>query len=59
MTPHPFFCCPSGWFFTSSPIITTNWFANSSRDVWTVPLGGGFGKIIHWRRLTMNLSVQA
>ena len=31
----------------------------SSRDVWTVPLGGGFGKIIHAGKLPINLSVQA
>ena len=35
-----------------------SWVA-SSRDVWTVPLGGGFGKIIHAGKLPINLSVQA
>ena len=33
-----------GWYLTSTPIITSNWEAKSS-DEWTVPVGGGFGKI--------------
>ena len=33
-----------GWYATTSPNITANWkAANNNR--WTVPLGGGFGKI--------------
>jgi len=27
--------------------------------VWTVPIGGGFGKVIHPGKLPVNLSVQA
>ena len=33
---------PSGWYFTSAPIITANWEA-SSGNRWTVPFGGGAG----------------
>ena len=33
-----------GWYATSSPIVTANWKADSN-DRWTVPLGGGLGKI--------------
>jgi hypothetical protein len=32
---------------------------SSSRDVWTVPIGGGFGKIVHLGKLPINLSFQA
>ncbi|MGB9277461.1 MAG: hypothetical protein WCC08_19760, partial [Terrimicrobiaceae bacterium] len=61
MTLQPFFNYnfPGGWYFSASPIITANWAAESSRDVWTVPVGGGFGKIIHLGRLPVNISVQA
>ena len=61
MTLQPFFNYnfPGGWYLTTSPIITANWVASSSRDVWTVPLGGGFGKVIHAGKLPVNLSVQA
>lgn len=36
---------PDGWYFTTSPIVTANWKAEKGGDVWTVPLGGGFGKV--------------
>ena len=36
---------PGGWYLTSSPIITANWKADKAGDVWTVPLGGGVGKL--------------
>ena len=61
MTLQPFFNYnfKGGWYLTTSPIITANWAADSSRDVWTVPIGGGFGKIIHAGKLPINLSAQA
>ena len=33
-----------GWSVGSSPEITTNWIASGGK--WTVPVGGGFGKVI-------------
>lgn len=36
---------PDGWYLTTSPIVTANWKAEKAGDVWTVPLGGGFGKL--------------
>ncbi|WP_084801622.1 outer membrane protein [Bradyrhizobium sp. Ec3.3] len=33
-----------GWYLTSSPVITANWLAPSDQR-WTVPIGGGFGRI--------------
>jgi hypothetical protein len=33
-----------GWYVTSSPIITANWKAPSG-SVWTVPFGGGLGRV--------------
>ena len=33
-----------GWYVTTAPIITANWEADDDHR-WTVPLGGGFGKI--------------
>ena len=35
---------PSGWFVTSSPIVTANWLAAPGQK-WTVPVGGGFGRV--------------
>lgn len=47
-----------GWYLTSSPIITANWEADSS-DRWSVPVGGGFGKIFRIGKQAMNASVQS
>jgi len=47
-----------GWYLTSSPIITANWEATSGNK-WTVPVGGGFGKVQRIGGLPFNLSVQA
>jgi hypothetical protein len=33
-----------GWYLTSSPIITADWLATSDQR-WTVPIGGGLGRI--------------
>jgi opacity protein-like surface antigen len=35
---------PEGWFLTSSPIITADWLAAPGQQ-WTVPVGGGFGRV--------------
>lgn len=34
-----------GWYLTTGPIVTADWKADKAGDVWTVPLGGGFGKL--------------
>jgi hypothetical protein len=49
---------PQGWYLVSAPIITANWKA-SSGNKWTVPFGGGFGKIFRIGSLPpMNANVQ-
>jgi hypothetical protein len=35
-----------GWYVTSAPIITANWEADND-DEWTIPLGGGVGRVFH------------
>jgi hypothetical protein len=48
----------NGWYLTSAPIITANWKADSG-DKWTVPVGGGVGKIFRVGKLPpMNFNVQ-
>ena len=60
MTFQPFFNYnfSHGWYLTTSPIMTANWTA-APQNVYTIPLGGGFGKIIHLGKLPVNLSAQA
>lgn len=47
-----------GWYLTSAPIITADWEA-SSDNKWTVPFGGGFGRIFRVGKQPMNASLQA
>jgi len=49
---------PQGWYLTSAPIITANWKASSGNQ-WTVPFGGGVGKIFKIGKQPMNSSAQA
>jgi hypothetical protein len=42
-----------GWYISLSPIITANWEA-ADGDEWTVPCGGGFGKIFRLGQLPVN-----
>jgi hypothetical protein len=45
-----------GWYLTSSPIMTANWEAD---DEWTVPVGGGFGRVFHIGKQPVNMQFQA
>lgn len=49
---------PDGWYFSSAPINTANWKAPSG-EKWTIPVGGGFGKILTIGGLPVNASAQA
>lgn len=61
---------PGAFYLTTSPIITANWKAARGGDVWTVPLGGGIGKLFRLgdvlpleghpiAKLPMNIQLQA
>src|SRR5579864_1807817 len=46
-----------GWYVTSAPIITANW--NASRgNVWTVPFGGGVGRVQKLGNQPVNWKVE-
>jgi hypothetical protein len=49
---------PDGVYLTTSPILTVDWKASSGNQ-WTVPLGGGIGKIFHFGRLPVNMQIAA
>ena len=49
----------AGFYLVSAPIITANWHAEDSDDVWTVPVGGGIGKIFYLGRIPVNTQVSA
>ena len=47
-----------GLYLTTSPVLTVNWKADSGNQ-WTVPLGGGVGKIFHLGKLPVNAQIGA
>lgn len=48
---------PGGLYATMSPVVTADWKADND-DRWTVPLGGGVGKIVHFGKLPINFQTQ-
>lgn len=49
---------PDNWYVTSAPIITADYNRDSS-DRWTIPFGGGFGRLITAGKVPVNVSMQA
>ena len=48
----------NGWYLTSSPIFTADWEKPSS-DQWTVPVGGGVGKLVRFGKQPVDFKLQA
>jgi Putative MetA-pathway of phenol degradation len=48
----------SGWYISSTPTITADWEADSD-DRWTVPFGGGFGKLVRFGQQPVDVKAQA
>ena len=46
-----------GWSVGSSPNITTNWIASGGK--WTLPVGGGFGKLVRLGEQPIKLDLDA
>ena len=48
-----------GWYLSSSPVITADWKADGNDNTFTVPVGGGGGRLIRIGKLPVNLQIQA
>jgi hypothetical protein len=60
MTLQPFlnYNLPKGWYLTASPLITANWEAGEDNR-WTVPIGGGIGRIFKIGHQAINANIAA
>jgi hypothetical protein len=47
-----------GWYLSSTSTITANWSADSSQT-WTIPIGGGFGRVFKMGQQHVNASIRA
>ena len=48
---------PSGWYLSSAPILTANWEV-SQPNRWTIPVGGGVGRIMRIGFQPVNIAAQ-
>ena len=60
MTLQPFlnYNLPKGWYLTASPLITANW-ETGEDNRWTVPIGGGIGRIFKIGHQAINANIAA
>ncbi len=47
----------SGWYLTSTPTMTADWNADSD-ERWTIPVGGGFGKLVRVGAMPLDMKLQ-
>lgn len=48
-----------GWYASASPVVTADWEADGNSNRFTVPIGGGGGRLIRIGKLPVNLQAQA
>ncbi|PPE77889.1 neuromedin U [Kaistia algarum] len=60
MTLQPFvnYNFSEGWYLTSSPLVTANWEADNDNR-WTLPIGGGFGRVFQIGKQPINAQLSA
>ena len=46
-----------GWYLTASPVLTADWNAGSD-DRWTIPVGGGIGRVMRLGSQPVNMQLQ-
>jgi hypothetical protein len=46
----------NGWYLSTTPVITANWEA-SGGNKWTVPLGGGAGRLVRFGKLPVDFKL--
>jgi hypothetical protein len=55
--PFVFYNMPGGWFLTYRPLITADWTVDKNHR-WTVPVGGGFGRVFPVGNMVMDVHAQ-
>ncbi len=48
----------SGWYLSTTPVITANWEVNNNNR-WTVPVGGGVGRLVKFGKLPVDFKLAA
>jgi hypothetical protein len=58
LNPFAFYNMKGGWYFMTSPVITADWAAVNHDNRWTVPVGGGVGRVYKIGSQLLNSRVQ-
>ena len=58
MEPFLNFNLPQGWYLLTDPVMIANW-ESSASNRWTIPLGGGAGKLFTIGSQGMNVRAEA
>jgi hypothetical protein len=58
LQPFFFYNLPKGWYLGTVPLITANWEADSDNR-WTVPIGGGIGRVFKIGNQPINAQLTA
>jgi len=58
LNPFVFYNFPNAWYLVSSTVITSDWTAPGNNK-WTVPIGGGVGRVFKIAGQALNARVQA
>jgi len=58
LNPFAFYNFPTGWYLFSSPVITANWHDAPQDKHWTLPLGGGVGRLFKIGNQPINARFQ-
>ena len=56
--PFVFYNLPRGWYLTSTPVATAQW-DERGHNVWTVPVGGGVGRLFTVGKQPINIRLEA
>lgn len=48
----------NNWYISSTPVITANWEANSN-NIWTIPFGGGVGRLFKSGNIPIDIKLSA
>lgn len=48
---------PNGWYLCTAPFLAANW-KLPNNDRWMVPVGGGVGKVVRTRHVTLDMQTQ-
>jgi hypothetical protein len=57
--PFLYYNMKDGWYIFSEPTLAANWYVEDNDTQWTIPIGGGFGRVFEIDKQPVNFSLGA